>query len=276
MRSLGFTSLLLLAAILICGLAGWQLKQGNFDSLLGAPATPVGQRIYSSFTPDEVKHIQISVANTGASFSLQDTGWQASAPWTDRMDPRAAVGIINFTLGLRVEDLAPRGKIDKRKTGLDENAISIRLEDENHRPLAKYKMGRVTPWIAEVEGMAQPVPTVFIQPRDKSHKSHVYACTGDINSLFKDELKFLRDHRPFYFNPITQGERFDPEGAYVRRWVPEAASLPDRFVHRPWQAAANVLKEAGIALGNTYPGPIIDHAQARARALRAYGKIKVR
>lgn len=203
MRSLGSTFVLTLAAALLCTLAAWQCQQGNFDSLFGAPPTPVGQRIYTSFTPNEVKHLRIAGNGTSATFSLGDDGWQAATPWADRMDPRAAVAIINFTLGLRVEDLAPEDQIDPLKAGLNDSAISIRLEDANHQPLAKYKLGRVTPWKATVEGMEAPVPTVFIQPRDKNHKRHIYACTGDLTTLFKDGLKFLRDHRPFYFNPVT-------------------------------------------------------------------------
>ena len=203
MRSLGFTFILALAAALLCALAGWQWHQGNFNSLLGAPPTPIGQRLYTSFVPNAVRHIRISSSTGNATFALRQDGWQASSPWADRMDPRAAVGIINFTLGLRVEDFAPEDKIDPLKAGLKEGSISIRLEDENHKPLAKYKLGRVTPWKAELEGFEQAVPTVFIQPRDSNRKHHIYACTGDITTLFKDGLKFLRDHRPFYFNPVT-------------------------------------------------------------------------
>jgi hypothetical protein len=195
--------MLALIAAIACAVAGWQWRQGNFDSVFGAPPTPVGARIYTSFKPADVRYIRISNSGTTATFALQENGWQASAPWKDRMDPRAAVGIINFTLGMRVEDLAGVDEIDPAKSGLKENAVSIRLEDGNHTPLAYYKLGRVAPWKAEVEGMEQPVPTVFIQPRDKNRKRHIYACTGDINALFKDGLKFLRDHRPFYFNPVT-------------------------------------------------------------------------
>lgn len=203
MRSLGSTFVLALVAALVCAVAGWQLQQGNFDSIFGAPPTAVGQRLYTSFKPDEVKHIRISSNDTSATFSRMENGWQASTPWTDRMDPRAAVTIINFTLGMRVEDLAEAEKIDPLKAGLKESAITIRLEDANHRPLANYKLGRVTPWKAEVEGMEQPQSTVFVQPRDKNRKHHIYSCTGDITLLFKDDLGWLRDHRPFYFNPIT-------------------------------------------------------------------------
>ena len=203
MRSLRSTLALALAATLCCVVAGWQWRQGNFDSIFGAPPTPVGQRIYTAFTPNEVKHIQVVGNGATAMFALRDNGWQASAPWTDRMDPRAAVGIINFTLGMRVEDFAPDDKVEASKAGFNETAINIRLEDAGHNLLAKYKLGRVTPWKAEVEGMEHAVPTVFVQPRDRTHKRYTYACTGDITTLFKDGLKFLRDYRPFYFNPVT-------------------------------------------------------------------------
>lgn len=80
------------------------------------------------------------------------------------------------------------------------------------------------------------------------------------------------DASPFFriFNPMMQGERFDPDGAYVRHFVPELAALPDRFIHKPWEAPTLVLREAGVTLGKTYPKPIVDHQQARDEALAAY------
>ena len=77
------------------------------------------------------------------------------------------------------------------------------------------------------------------------------------------------DAQPYFriFNPVTQGERFDPTGAYVRRWVPELARLPDRYLHAPWTAPAQVLADAGVVLGTTYPKPIVDHATAREQFL---------
>ncbi len=80
------------------------------------------------------------------------------------------------------------------------------------------------------------------------------------------------DSQPFFrvFNPVAQGERWDPEGTYVRRWVPELAKLPARWVHQPWMAPDAVLREAGVRIGNSYPAPIVDLASARSRALDAY------
>lgn len=203
MRSLGFTLLLAVAAVIACAASVMQWRQGNFDSIFGEPATPVGQRIYSAFTPDQVKHIRVSVNGTSASFTLRSGGWHATSPWDDRMDPRAALAIINFTLGMRVEDVAHESEIDHPKVSLTANSINVRLEDGNREPLAKYRLGRISSWKAEVEGMEEPVTTVFVKPRDENHNNHVYLCTGDITPLFKDGLKFLRDHRPFYFNPIA-------------------------------------------------------------------------
>lgn len=80
------------------------------------------------------------------------------------------------------------------------------------------------------------------------------------------------DASPWFriFNPVTQGEKFDPKGAYVRRFVPEIAALGDKYIHRPFEAPAAELASAGITLGLTYPHPLVDHATARRRALDAY------
>jgi deoxyribodipyrimidine photo-lyase len=84
------------------------------------------------------------------------------------------------------------------------------------------------------------------------------------------------DAAPYFrvFNPILQGEKFDPDGTYVRRWIPELGLLPASLIHRPWTAAPIELKSAGIVLGKTYPQPIIDHNRGRERALKAYAKLR--
>ena len=79
------------------------------------------------------------------------------------------------------------------------------------------------------------------------------------------------DASPWFriFNPVTQGQKFDADGRYVRRWVPELARLPDRWLHAPWTAPTEVLRAAGVGLGRDYPEPVVDHAKARERALDA-------
>lgn len=84
------------------------------------------------------------------------------------------------------------------------------------------------------------------------------------------------DASPYFriFNPMTQGRRFDPEGTYVRRWCPELSALGKDVIHAPFEASDGELHQAGIELGVTYPGPIVDHVTARAEALKGYEAVK--
>ncbi len=84
------------------------------------------------------------------------------------------------------------------------------------------------------------------------------------------------DAAPYFrvFNPVGQGEKFDPAGSYVRRWCPELAKLPDNLIHRPWEAPPLILQQGGVTLGKTYPAPIVDHKAARERALSAFQMTK--
>jgi deoxyribodipyrimidine photo-lyase len=84
------------------------------------------------------------------------------------------------------------------------------------------------------------------------------------------------DAAPYFrvFNPVLQGRKFDPEGAYVRRFVPELARLPESVIHAPWEAPALVLQAAGVRLGGTYPAPIVDLAAGRDRALQAFAGLR--
>ena len=84
------------------------------------------------------------------------------------------------------------------------------------------------------------------------------------------------DAAPYFriFNPVTQGEKFDPEGEYTRRFVPELENLSNEFLFRPWEATEHVLKSAGIVLGKTYPMPIIDLKASREEALSSYRNLQ--
>lgn len=84
------------------------------------------------------------------------------------------------------------------------------------------------------------------------------------------------DPQPYFriFNPVTQGRRHDPDGTYVRRWVPELASVPTSWIHAPWEMPPDVADACGVRLGVDYPVRIVDHAEARARALAAYAAVR--
>jgi deoxyribodipyrimidine photo-lyase len=85
------------------------------------------------------------------------------------------------------------------------------------------------------------------------------------------------DAAPYFriFNPITQGLRFDPNGDYTRRYIPEISMLPNKFLFNPWDAPNEVLKESNIKLGETYPKPIVDIKISRAKALSTFAKLKI-
>ena len=84
------------------------------------------------------------------------------------------------------------------------------------------------------------------------------------------------DAAPFFriFNPATQGEKYNPQREYIRRFIPELAALPDKFVHKPFSALKEILEKAGVVLGEAYPLPIVNIIASRERALAAYQSIK--
>lgn len=80
------------------------------------------------------------------------------------------------------------------------------------------------------------------------------------------------DAAPYFriFNPVSQGKKFDPDGIYVRRYAPELSKFPNKYIHDPWNAPSEVLRNTGVTLGDTYPWPMVDLKQTRQRALAAY------
>jgi deoxyribodipyrimidine photo-lyase len=84
------------------------------------------------------------------------------------------------------------------------------------------------------------------------------------------------DAAPYFriFNPVLQGEKFDPNGDYVRQWVPELSDMPEQYIHKPWDASPLILKAAGVTLGGNYPEPLVGVKEGRERALAAYQDMK--
>jgi deoxyribodipyrimidine photo-lyase len=80
------------------------------------------------------------------------------------------------------------------------------------------------------------------------------------------------DAQPYFrvFNPLTQSQKFDPDGRFIRLYLPELERVADRFIHAPWTMSAEEQVRVGVIIGRDYPGPIVDHAHARKRALEMY------
>jgi len=83
------------------------------------------------------------------------------------------------------------------------------------------------------------------------------------------------DAAPYFriFNPVTQGEKFDPDGSYTKHFIPELKNMPVSYLFKPWEASTHILKEAGVILGQTYPRPIVDLVNSRKKALKAFSAL---
>ena len=201
MRSIPFTLLLLLVTAGLALTAALRLSEGSLNRLFGPPATAIGANLYR-FETNDIHRIRLSGNGVHAECVFEKGTWRMNKPWQDRMDPRAADLILQFTLGTRVADIIPEGKINSDKAGLSDGTIGISIEKRNGEVLARYLLGRRTQWIHRDEETGEEAPTVFVQPHDDGRKGFTYACTGDIHPLFKDGLRHLRDHHPFLFNPF--------------------------------------------------------------------------
>jgi hypothetical protein len=203
-RSIFLTLTIAISALALGAVALWQLRDGNLHRMLGQPPTVIGKKIFPEFDPNEAMSIRLKSGGVEAAFIKTAHGWQASKPWNDRMDARAAIAIIGFTSSTMAEDFVDRDKLDPDLSGLGATSHDVRIMNAKGETLAYYRLGRKTPWeyLSQAEG-AKPAPTIYLLPLERGKKSHVYAATGDILPLFKDNFKYLRDHRPFYFNPLN-------------------------------------------------------------------------
>jgi hypothetical protein len=203
-RSFFFTLTIAITALILGAVALWQFRDGNLHRMLGQPPVNIGQKIFPEFDPNEAVSISLVSGGIEAAFIKKSGGWESTKPWQDRMDSRAAMAIIGFTSSTIVEDRVARDKLDPALAGLDVTSYSVHIKNEKSETIAFYQLGRKTPWeyLSHAEG-AKPAPTIYLLPLERGRKSHVYAATGDILPLFKDNFKFLRDHRPLYFNPLN-------------------------------------------------------------------------
>jgi len=204
LRAIVLTTILLVTASVLGGLAVWQMREGSLHRLLGSPPTAIGEKIYPEFQPGAVVSITVSSGETRVHFIRTGTGWESTTPWRDRMDARAAIAILTFANTTTARDFVPRDSLDPDLAGLATGNTEILLQSASGERLAFFRLGRRTPLLdLTVEDNPQTIPTTYLLPLDSGRKSHVYAATGDILPLFKDGFKFLRDHRPFHFNPLS-------------------------------------------------------------------------
>ncbi|MCH7225190.1 DUF4340 domain-containing protein [Haloferula sp. A504] len=204
MRSVLATVLLGLAACIAAGLTGLRLADGDLTRVFGAPASKIGDHLYD-FDPNEVVEMQLAGNGVSAICRRGPDGWEVISPWKDRVDPRVIQALFSFTLGTRVEGAIPRNKVESLNLGFEDGQIGVRLADAEDDPLAKFMIGHRTAWVGTDPETGETFPTIFLQPRDKSRKDFLYACTDpwNIHTVLGDGFKRLRDHHPFLFQPQT-------------------------------------------------------------------------
>lgn len=202
MRSLLFTVLLAFVAAATAGLAVMHLTDGNLAQIFGAPPTPTGENLYQ-FEPSKVSNIYLTGNGVSAHCRNTPSGWQMVQPWKDRMDPRVAQAIFQFSLGARVEGSIPREKVESAGLQFDDGQIGFGFTDAEGETIAKFVLGRRTAWLGTDPETGETIPTVFIEPLDRGRKDYLYACIDptDIHSVLNDGFKGLRDHHPFLFHP---------------------------------------------------------------------------
>lgn len=238
--------------------------RGNLNEIFGVPPTPIGERLYTGFTPADITEISLSSNDAKATFSRASGQWMMTSPVQDRMDPRWAKTLIDFTLATRAADVIPNEKIDNTQAGLTDGMINVRLGDALGKARAKYIIGRRTAWMSVDPETKEPVHTVFLQPRDKSRKSHIYACTGDIRPIFKDGFRFFRDHQPFLFAP-SQLEKIHVKSA-TSEFV-----LEGQGQSKPWR----ITKPQKLATETSEVKKLIESGLFSLRALRVLDRSKV-
>jgi hypothetical protein len=201
MRSFAFTLFLLVLTAGVALVAALHVKEGSLDRLLGSQGAEVGKNLYK-FDTQNIHRIHLAGNGVKAECVFEDGMWRTVQPWKDRMDPRVANLIVQFTLGTKVVDIIPEGKIDTAKAGLRDGTIGVLIEDKDGNRLANYLLGRPTLWVEYDKENDRHNSTVFIQPLDEGRSDDTYAGTGDIHSLFRDGFRHLRDHHPFLCNPL--------------------------------------------------------------------------
>lgn len=202
MRSFVVTFLLGFLALIAITITAIRVIDGNLVRIFGAPITKIGDPLYH-FDPNEIQAIYLRGNGIQATCVNTPYGWQIEEPWNDRMDPRAAQAIFEFTLNSEVVGAIPSEKIESDHRNFEDGRIRFYFKDITGDGDAKFIVGQKTAWRYTDPSTGEMHPTVFVEPRDRSRKDYIYATTDrqNIHSLLSDGFKNLRDHHPFLFHP---------------------------------------------------------------------------
>ncbi len=195
-------NLIILSVIAIVAIAASVIVSldGGFDRLFGGRTFSAGDKLFE-FDPTKVKTIEVTVRGNLATMEQREDGvWWGKAPWIDRMDPRAAAAIFQFSKGTEIVDILPKEEVDYGKMGLESEAVKVKLRDSGDEIVAGYRLGNRSPWIWKDEEAGRREQTVYAFTKLYDREDEAYVLTGNIRPLFDPEFRRLRDHRPYLFH----------------------------------------------------------------------------
>ena len=211
MRILRFI-LLVLVTLAAIGAAVLLTIDGNLSRIIGRTAFSSGERLFP-YTKEEMNEISWMRINCGgdmAEFRRRPNGvWWGEKPWDDRMDPRAAAAILQYTYSTSIVDALPLHKIDSaslKEFGVKTTPITITLKEmsadgRRSSTMARYTLGSTAPWLVDDTENQTTDDTTYMQTDFYGRDSRILVGTGNILPLFKSGIHQLRDHRPLLIHP---------------------------------------------------------------------------
>ena len=211
MRILRFI-LLVLVTLAAIGAAVLLTIDGNLSRIIGRTAFSSGERLFP-YTKEEMNEISWMRINCGgdmAEFRRRPNGvWWGEKPWDDRMDPRAAAAILQYTYSTSIVDALPLHKIDSaslKEFGVKTTPITITLKEmsadgRRSSTMARYSLGSTAPWLVDDTKNQTTDDTTYMQTDFYGRDSRILVGTGNILPLFKSGIRQLRDHRPLLIHP---------------------------------------------------------------------------
>ena len=211
MRILRFI-LLVLVTLAAIGAAVLLTIDGNLSRIIGRTAFSSGERLFP-YTKEEMNEISWMRINCGgdmAEFRRRPNGvWWGEKPWDDRMDPRAAAAILQYTYSTSIVDALPLHKIDSaslKEFGVKTTPITITLKEmsadgKRSSTVARYTLGSTAPWLVDDPENQTTDDTTYMQTDFYGRDSRILVGTGNILPLFKSGIRQLRDHRPLLIHP---------------------------------------------------------------------------
>lgn len=244
MRILRFI-LLVLVTLAAIGAAVLLTIDGNLSRIIGRTAFSSGERLFP-YTKEEMNEISWMRINCGgdmAEFRRRPNGvWWGEKPWDDRMDPRAAAAILQYTYSTSIVDALPLHKIDSaslKEFGVKTTPITITLKEmsadgRRSSTMARYTLGSTAPWLVDDTENQTTDDTTYMQTDFYGRDSRILVGTGNILPLFKSGIRQLRDHRPLLIHPAmpasieinNKGQRIALERPYPDPRTPWKITYP--------------------------------------------------